>query len=96
MTRYLLPALLAFPLLPASASTFPADLEKGFQQRAKITIEATAKPGRYGTTFFESEKRAYGLAMLAVLGGYEEEGMAYLQSEDADAKRWHQLRGARQ
>lgn len=66
------------------------EYERGFQERVDWIIRQTARDGGYGGTFFENEKRAYGWAMLSVLGGFEEKGLAFLQSEDADAERWHQ------
>ena len=65
------------------------EYERDFQDRVAWVIQNTARPGKYGGTYFENEKRAYGWAMLSVLGGYDKEGLAFLQSEDADAKRWH-------
>jgi hypothetical protein len=63
--------------------------EEDFQTRVDWVIRNTAKNGKYGGTYFENEKRAYGWAMLSILGGFEEQGLAFLQGEDADAKRWH-------
>lgn len=68
---------------------WPADWELEFQKRADYVIAQTARDGRYGGTFFENEKRAYGWAMLSILGGYEEPALQFLQAEDADAGRWH-------
>jgi hypothetical protein len=63
--------------------------EDDFQKRVDWVVRNTAKDGKYGGTYFENEKRAYGWAMLSILGGFEEQGLAFLQSEDADAVRWH-------
>lgn len=71
-------------------TTWNETYEREFQARVDWVIRHTARPKGYGGTFFENEKRAYGWAMLSVLGGYEKEGIAFLESEDADAARWHQ------
>lgn len=70
-------------------SSWTAQYEAEFQKRVDWVIRKTARPKGYGGTYFENEKRAYGWAMLSILGGYEKEGLAFLESEDADADRWH-------
>ena len=70
-------------------SDWPADWEQAFWERAHHVIRNTARSGGYGSTFFENEKRSYGWAMLSVLGGFEEQGLKYLQSEDSEAQRWN-------
>jgi|JI10StandDraft_1071094.scaffolds.fasta_scaffold145629_1 hypothetical protein len=79
-----------FPIAEPFRNTSWSDAyEKEFQERVDWIIRQTARAKGYGGTFFENEKRAYGWAMLSVLGGYEKEGIAFLESEDADADRWH-------
>ncbi len=78
-------------LLPVTADEWPKDLEKVFKERCAFVVENTARAGRYGNTFFENEKRAYGWAMLSVLGGYEKEGLKFLQEEDNKAKDWNHV-----
>lgn len=68
---------------------WPADWEHEFWQRANYVIQQTSKGGSYGNTFFENEKRAYGWAMLSILGGFEEEGFKFLQEEDNMGQRWN-------
>lgn len=67
---------------------WPEAWERAFQERRRHVIKLGAKPGRYGSTWFENEKRSYGRAMLAVLGGFERQGLAFLQAEDAGPKAW--------
>lgn len=63
--------------------------EREFRHRSASVIAAQARGGGYGGTFFENEKRSYGLAMISVLGGHREPAMAFLQEEDANAKEWN-------
>jgi hypothetical protein len=65
--------------------------EAGFAERGRQTLSfyADKVKGNYGTTFFESEKRAYPLALFDFLNGRRESALKYLQSEDADGTRWH-------
>lgn len=78
------------PVAAPVDSDWPDAWEQGFRERCRAVVERTAEPGgRYGTTYFESEKRAYGRAMLAVLGGFEADGIGFLQAEDAQADEWH-------
>ncbi|MEC4816887.1 MAG: hypothetical protein SAK29_26995 [Scytonema sp. PMC 1069.18] len=60
-------------------------MEEAFQRRAQEVVEEFALES-YGTTSFESEKRSYPRAMLDFLAGNREKVIAFLQSEDADAK----------
>ncbi len=68
---------------------WPDDWEKAFWDRANHVIQHASREGRYGNTFFENEKRAYGWAMLSILAGHEEPAVAFLQSEDAMAQKWN-------
>ncbi|MCS7180638.1 MAG: hypothetical protein NZ891_04725, partial [bacterium] len=63
--------------------------EEEFWKRANHVIKKTARSGNFGNTFFENEKRAYGWAMLSILGGYEKEGIKFLEEEDAQANTWN-------
>jgi hypothetical protein len=66
-----------------------ADDEAAFQQRARDIIAAQAKMKvAAGNTYFENEKRTYGLLMAQVLAG-NAEAIKGLQLEDAQAKEWH-------
>ena len=87
---FLLSLSLAF-LPTAHGREWPADLEKAFKDRCDFVVKNTSRAGRYGNTFFENEKRAYGWAMLSVLGGYEKEGLKFLQEEDNKAKDWNKV-----
>jgi len=78
------------PEIPAEMrNVWPDDWERDFDRRAQVAIEASAAPGRFGNTFFENEKRSYPNAMFAILGGYREQGVAFLQEEDNKANDWH-------
>lgn len=68
---------------------WPNQWERDFWERANHVIRNTARAGSYGNTFFENEKRSYGWAMLSILGGYEADGLAFLQREDNMAERWN-------
>ncbi|MCJ8280331.1 MAG: hypothetical protein MJK14_10595, partial [Rivularia sp. ALOHA_DT_140] len=70
--------------VPKSKQWTP-EMEAEFQQRAKRIVTKLAGK-KYGTTAFESEKRSYPRAMIDFLGGNREKSIAFLQSEDADAK----------
>lgn len=79
------------PDVPAEcrSAAWPKEWEAGFADRANYVIRKTARGGRYGNTFFENEKRAYGYAMLSLLGGYEEPALKMLQERDNLADRWN-------
>jgi hypothetical protein len=65
---------------------WPAEWEQAFEERANATIgwfHERVKKGRYGTTWFESEKASYPNAMFAFLAGDRDPAIRYLQSEDA-------------
>jgi hypothetical protein len=68
---------------------WPIEWEKEFWERSNYVIKKVAKPGNYGNTYFENEKRSYGWAMLSILAGYEKEGLRFLQEEDAQANSWN-------
>jgi hypothetical protein len=68
---------------------WPADWEQEFWDRANLVLRETASGGSYGNTFFENEKRAYGWAMLSLLGGFEEPALKFLQEEDNMGERWN-------
>jgi len=64
--------------------------ERAFQERARGIIDAQSKlkvPA--GNTYFENEKRTYGLLMAQALGGRGMDAIADLQNEDAQADEWH-------
>ena len=66
-----------------------AEYEADFQARARRILGEQAKlkvPA--GNTYFENEKRTYGLLMAQVLGG-REAAIKDLQVEDGQAKEWH-------
>jgi hypothetical protein len=59
--------------------------EAEFQQRSKEVISRLAG-SNYGNTSQENEKKSYPRAMIDFLAGNREKAIAFLQSEDADAK----------
>lgn len=84
------------PLPPAPPeellNQWPPEMEAAFQARVRETLEHFKKKtqsGRYGNTFFENEKKSYGIAMLDFINGNQAPALKYLQSEDADAKNWN-------
>lgn len=68
---------------------WPAHEELGFWNRASHAIRHSASAGRYGNTYFENEKRAYGKAMISVLAGFREPGLKFLQEQDNQHESWH-------
>lgn len=65
---------------------WPAEWERAFDERANATIawfHERVKNGRFGTTWFESEKASYPNAMFAFLAGDRAPAIRYLESEDA-------------
>ncbi|MEL7266224.1 MAG: hypothetical protein AAFP69_15625, partial [Planctomycetota bacterium] len=68
---------------------WPDGWEHDFWERANLVVRETTKEYRKGNTWFENEKRSYGLAMLAILGGREDEAVKFLQEPDA-AKQWNE------
>jgi len=70
---------------------WPEEWDRAFQKRAAEAIRFfdTGGKGRYGTTYFESEKSSYPRAMFDFLAGHRQQALAYLQAEDADAQKWH-------
>src|SRR5687767_7174680 len=61
---------------------WPADLERDFRARADLILRAqTAAKPPGGNTYFENEKRAYGLLMAHALAGRSAEAFKLLQGE---------------
>lgn len=76
------------PVPDALRNPWPAEWERAFEERANATIATfheRVTNGRYGTTWFESEKASYPNAMFAFLAGDRDPALRYLQSEDAMA-----------
>ena len=77
---------------PAEAklnNPWPAEWEREYEQRARHVLDVwkTKKPG--GTTYGESEKALYPLAMFAFLNGQTNQALKSLQEEDNQAKSDH-------
>lgn len=71
------------PVPDSLRQDWPQEMEAAFWRRANHAIQQSApKGGRYGTTYFESEKRSYPAAMYDLLAGNVEPAVAYLQEED--------------
>ena len=69
-------------------------MEKEFQNRVQETLDnyrGKIKPGNYGGTYFENEKRSYALAMLDFVIGNREPAIKFLQGEDANAGEWNRV-----
>ncbi len=79
----------AKPVPEALRNPWPAEWERGFQERARHVIAGQASERSRGNTYFENEKRYYGYLMAHVLGGKPEAGLKGLQGEDHAAKSWH-------
>ncbi|AFY32905.1 hypothetical protein [Calothrix sp. PCC 7507] len=60
-------------------------MEAEFQVRSQQAIKKFAG-SKYGSTAFENEKKSYPKAMMDFLAGHQKKAIAFLQSEDADAK----------
>ncbi|HEY9750477.1 MAG TPA: hypothetical protein V6C63_17480 [Allocoleopsis sp.] len=64
---------------------WPPEWEQEFQQRAQQVI-AFYKGQKYGNNSGENEKRSYPYAMFDFLAGNRDQAIAFLQSEDKQAK----------
>ena len=74
---------------PSPDRPWPEDLEHGFQRRALHVVRGASRDdGRYGNTWFENEKRSYGVAMLSWLAGHEDAARRFLQAPDAGPREW--------
>jgi hypothetical protein len=72
------------------SNPWPAEWERELRERGERILEAQAAgkmPG--GNTYFENEKRSYGLLMAHALAGDSAAALRRLQEEDAQAKQWH-------
>lgn len=78
-----------YPVPKEFLNDWPKEWEDAFWDRANAAIQANAKGGGYGGTYFENEKAMYPNAMFGYLGGFREPALVALQSEDADAKSWN-------
>lgn len=68
---------------------WPDEMERELSERRARILQKYANPKSYGGTFFENEKASYPNALYDYLAGNKERALKFLQSEDADAKRWH-------
>ena len=69
---------------------WPEDWEKEFRERSERILKAQAAGKMPGSnTYFENEKRSYGMLMAHALAGDRAEALKRLQQEDAQAKEWH-------
>jgi hypothetical protein len=79
-----------WPVDEALRNPWPRELEEEFRARGDAILRAQSeKPMTGASTYFENEKRAYGLLMAQVLGGHAKTALAALQAEDAQAAEWH-------
>ena len=64
--------------------------EAAFQERARLIIsKQSGLSVPAGNTYFENEKRTYGLLMAQALGKRGMDAVTDLQTEDAQADEWH-------
>src|SRR5204863_2968983 len=70
-------------------NAWPAEWEKGLQDRANATINILGKERMGNSTYGESEKDVYPRAMFHFLAGDREAALRLLQAEDAQAKSDH-------
>ena len=77
------------PAEPRLNNAWPAEWEREYQQRVQHVLDVwkSKKPG--GTTYGESEKALYPLAMFAFLNGQTNQALKSLQEEDNQAKSDH-------
>jgi len=87
------PARVAVPAPENLRNPWPADWEKEFRSRADAVLKAQCAKekvaGLGGRTYFENEKRAYGILMAHAVAGDRDAALKELQKEDAQAKEWH-------
>ena len=68
---------------------WPVEFERQFQKRAQSILAAQRKSPFRGTTYFESEKRWYGIAMANILAGKAGQALSALQARDHQHAEWH-------
>ena len=68
---------------------WPEAYEREFQDRVRRIVAAQPEKLASGTTYFESEKRFYGVLMSQVLGEHGMDAIDRLQGEDHQAQEWH-------
>jgi hypothetical protein len=78
---------------PRYRNPWPDEWEKEFLARAGAVLKAQTAAqkadGLGGRTYFENEKRAYGILMAHLLAGDRDRAVRELQREDAQADSWH-------
>jgi len=94
----LAPLAWAGPVVPVPVpehlrNSWPAEWEKEFQARAERVLNGMCAKekaaGLGGRTYFESEKRDYGLLMAHAMAGTKDVAIKEPQKEDVQAKEWH-------
>ncbi len=79
-----------WPAGAALRNPWPRELEDEFRLRADFILrEQCRKPMSGANTYFENEKRGYGILMAQALGGLATTALPALQAEDAQAAEWH-------
>lgn len=83
--------------LPEVRSEFRNDwtqeLEEEFQQRAATIVRYFANPEAYGNGYGENEKSSYPRAMFDFLAGNKKRSLAFLQTDDPEAKKHQHTEG---
>ena len=78
------------PVDAALRNPWPRELEEEFAARADFILRAQSrKPMGGANTYFENEKRGYGILMAQALAGLARTALPALQAEDAQAAEWH-------
>ena len=72
---------------PQFRNQWTAELEQGFQKRAKTIIDFYGDQKGYGSRYGENEKRSYPRAMFGFLAGNEDKAIAFLETEDPEAEK---------
>jgi hypothetical protein len=76
---------LPLPMPEQFRNPWTPELEEEFWERAQAAIRANATKGKYGGTFFESEKWSYPRAMMDFIAGNRETALKFLQEDDNQA-----------
>lgn len=79
-----------YPIDARWLNPWPSVKEDAFWERANAIIQEHARDGSFGNKHFENEKAAYPNAFMALLAGFDESAIRFLQAEDTQAGSWHQ------
>lgn len=68
---------------------WPAELEREFQARADRILSDQARIKAPVNTYFENEKRSYGILMSHILNSNDQQALRDIQAEDHQHDQWH-------